>query len=49
MLYEVITWAGPRLDLVTRGFPFPDGSEASQQLKLEFSGAGLNRIRDAVV
>ncbi len=42
-----VHWAGPRLDLVTRGFPFPDGSEASQQLKLEFSGAGLNRIRDA--
>jgi len=39
-------WSAGRVQLVTRGFPFPDGAEPSRKMTLEFGRAGLERIRD---
>lgn len=39
-------WVGGRVQLVTRGFPFPDGAEPSRRMTLDFGGGGLERIRD---
>ncbi|WP_188749351.1 penicillin-binding protein 1B [Marinobacterium zhoushanense] len=39
-------WSAGRVQLVTRGFPFPDGAEPSRKMTLDFGRAGLERIRD---
>ncbi|WP_432697502.1 penicillin-binding protein 1B [Marinobacterium sp. YM272] len=41
-----LQWSGNSVQLVTRGFPFPDGFETSKTLQLDFNSGGLSRIRN---
>lgn len=41
-------WATSRVRVFTRGFIFPDGQERAQKLLIDFNGASVSRIRNAV-
>ncbi|WP_245601058.1 penicillin-binding protein 1B [Marinobacterium jannaschii] len=41
-----VEWASSRARLYTRGFSFPDGTEASRRILLQFSGNRVASIRD---
>jgi penicillin-binding protein 1B len=39
-------WSGTRVELITRGFTFPDGAEPSRRMTLAFANGRLQAIRD---